>query len=117
MKKLKMFKKSEQYKFALEAFILYILNLIDLIFTQIALSTGKVFEANPLMVNLMANLPMAIFVKGVILGFALFLIVFLTYKWNIKILKFVHILIIGVICIYILVNINHIVNFILIFWR
>lgn len=115
MKKLKMFKKSEQYHFSLEILVLYILNVVDLVLTQVSLSTGKVYEANPLMVDLMNNLPMAIIIKVVFLGLALFAIVYFAYRWEIKIVKFLHILILSVIAIYSFVNINHIVNFILIF--
>lgn len=115
MKKLKMFKKSEQYHFSLEILVLYILNVVDLVLTQVSLSTGKVYEANPLMVDLMNNLPMAILIKVVFLGLALFAIVYFAYRWEIKIVKFLHVLILSVITIYSFVNINHIVNFILIF--
>ena len=115
MKKLKMFKKSEQYHFSLEILVLYILNVVDLVLTQVSLSTGKVYEANPLMVDLMNNLPMAIIIKVVFLGLALFAIVYFAYRWEIKIVKFLHVLILSVIAIYSFVNINHIVNFILIF--
>lgn len=115
MKKLKMFKKSEQYHFSLEILVLYILNVVDLVLTQVSLSTGKVYEANPLMVDLMNNLPMAILLKVVLLGLALFAIVYFAYRWEIKIVKFLHVLILSAVAIYSFVNINHIVNFILIF--
>lgn len=115
MIRIKKIKESKQYHFAIESLILYILNILDLFFTHICLSSGRAVEKNPIMVGIVDNLPLMILIKGILLGIALFTIVYLTYRFDVKIYWFLHALLIAAISVYGFVNIVHIINCIIIF--
>ena len=96
-------------------FLLYFLNLCDWICTEALLKSGYFIEANPVMQPVVTNFWQTILIKGV-LPLVLILISCLIFKWagtgETKLIK----IMLGVgITAYVLVNLWHIFNFVLLF--
>ena len=96
-------------------FLLYILNICDWICTEALLKSGYFIEANPVMQPVVTDFWQTILIKG-ILPLVLILISCVIFKWadtgETKLIK----IMLGVgITAYVLVNLWHIFNFVLLF--
>lgn len=89
--------------------VIYILNLTDIVFTLLLVSTGAFVEANPAMQNMVHTNPaMSIIAKTLI---PLALILYITQRIqfaNDKQLKQSNILINGLTILYVIINISHV---------
>lgn len=96
-------------------FLLYILNICDWICTEALLKSGYFIEANPVMQPVVTDFWQTILIKG-ILPLVLILISCVIFKWadtgETKLIKIM--LFVGIIA-YVLVNLWHIFNFVLLF--
>lgn len=96
-------------------FLLYILNICDWICTEALLKSGYFVEANPVMQPVISDFWQTILIKGV-LPLVLILISCFIFKWagtgETKLIKIM--LTIGLTA-YVLVNLWHIFNFVLLF--
>ena len=96
-------------------FLLYFLNLCDWICTEALLKSGYFIEANPVMQPVVTDFWQTILIKG-ILPLVLILISCVIFKWadtgETKLIKIM--LFVGIIA-YVLVNLWHIFNFVLLF--
>ena len=103
------------FSFYQRLFFLYALNLIDWLCTEVLLSSGRFFEANPLMSGVVGSFFPTLLVKGV-LPLLLVLVCALVFRLSrIEESRFATVLLnIGIIA-YSLVNLWHIVNFLLLF--
>ena len=97
-------------------FLLYFLNLCDWICTEALLKSGYFIEANPVMQPVVTDFWQTILIKG-ILPLVLILISCVIFKWadtgETKLIKIM--LFVGIIA-YVLVNLWHIFNFVLLFF-
>ena len=98
-------------------FFLYFLNLVDWLCTQALLASGHFFEANPIMQPVLGSFWSALLVKG-ILPLVLIIICSLIYKLSgVEEGFFTKFLLYIGITAYALVNLWHIFNFVLLFFR
>lgn len=93
----------------IKLFILYILNTTDIIFTLFLLSTGFFKEANILMIETVQNPLLSVLIKIILPALLLIIIYFRMRNATDRQLKKSNILINGVIILYTLINISHIV--------
>jgi len=94
--------------------VLYILNVTDIIFTLLLLSTGFYMESNPFMVKAVESIPLSFLLKVVLPAIMLIFIYFRMRNATEQQLKKSNVLINGVVIMYALINISHIVWFALI---
>lgn len=109
--------KPERVKFSFyrKLFFLYILNIADWICTEALIGSGYFYEANPIMQPVLQNFWSTILIKGV-LPLALILICCAVFKWaGADESRFTDIIINIGISAYALVNLWHILNFVLLF--
>ena len=104
-----------RYSFYQKLFFLYILNLSDWLCTEALLATGRFVVANPIMNPVMPHFLPTLLIKGILpLGLAVLCAVL--YKFaQIADDRFTAVLMNTGIIIYSLVNLWHIVNFLLLF--
>ncbi len=103
------------YSFYRKLFFLYLLNLIDWLCTEALLSTGRFFEANPIMSPVLKGFFPTLLIKG-LLPLALVVTCALIYRASgIIYNRFADFLLNAGIIIYSLVNLWHILNFLLLF--
>lgn len=103
------------FSFYYKLIFLYFLNIIDWICTEVLIGSGRFYEANPIMQPVLQNFWMTLLIKG-ILPLALVLGCALIYKLaNVEQGTITNVLLyIGIIA-YALVNLWHILNFVLLF--
>lgn len=105
-----------RYSFYQKIFFLYFLNIADWVCTEALLSTGRFFEANPLMRPVLGGFLPTLLIKGV-LPFVLTLICCAIYKASgIGESRLANGLLYTGIIIYAAVNLWHILNFLLLFF-
>ena len=106
----------KRYSFYRKLFFLYALNLCDWLCTSVLLRTGRFFEANPVMSPVMRGFLPALLIKG-LLPLALTLLCAVLFKLSGETdSRFTTVLLnIGIIA-YTLVNLLHVVNFLLLFF-
>ncbi len=103
------------YSFYRKIFFLYFLNLIDWVCTEALISSGRFYEANPLMRPVLTGFVPTVIIKGV-LPLALTLVCCAVYKASgIGESKFANILLYTGIIAYGAVILWHIFNFLLLF--
>lgn len=96
-------------------FLLYILNLCDWICTEALLKSGYFIEANPVMQPVVTDFWQTILIKGV-LPLVLILISCVVFRWaDTGETKLIKIMLFFGITAYVLVNLWHILNFVLLF--
>ena len=105
-----------RYSFYRKLFFLYALNLSDWLCTSALLGTGKFYEANPLMNPVMHSFMPALLIKG-LLPLALTMLCAVLFKLSgERDSRFTTVLLnIGIVA-YTLVNLLHVVNFLLLFF-
>lgn len=103
------------FSFYYKLIFLYFLNIIDWICTEVLIGSGRFYEANPIMQPVLQNFWMTLLIKG-ILPLVLVLGCALIYKLaNVEQGTITNVLLyIGIIA-YALVNLWHILNFVLLF--
>lgn len=104
------------YLFYYKLMLLYFLNIIDWFCTEALLSSGKFIEANPIMQPILTDFWMTLLIKG---GLPLFLIIICALIYKIsdcEISYWVNFLLNIGITAYSLVNLWHIINFVLLFF-
>ena len=95
--------------------LLYLLNLIDWICTEVLIGSGRFTEANPIMQPVLSGFGSTLLIKGVI-PLALIVLCGVLFKLTGEAEnKFANVLIIIGIVVYSLVNLWHIFNFVLLF--
>ncbi|MDO4892437.1 MAG: DUF5658 family protein [Eubacteriales bacterium] len=95
--------------------LLYLLNLIDWICTEVLIGSGRFTEANPIMQPVLNGFGSTLLIKGVI-PLALIVLCGVLFKLTGEAEnKFANVLIIIGIVVYSLVNLWHIFNFVLLF--
>lgn len=106
----------KRYSFYRKLFFLYALNLCDWLCTSVLLRTGRFFEANPVMSPVMRGFLPALLIKG-LLPLTLTLLCAVLFKLSGETdSRFTTVLLnIGIIA-YTLVNLLHVVNFLLLFF-
>lgn len=107
--------KKIKYSVNQKLFLLYMLNLVDWICTETLLKSGFFKEANPVMIPVFNSFWSSVLIKGV-LPLIVILGCSFVYKWSgIKDSLYINILLyIGIIA-YVMVNLWHILNFLLLF--
>ncbi len=107
--------KTTSYSFYIKLALLYFLNLVDWICTEALIGSGYFYEANPVMQPVLQSFWLTLLIKGV-LPLALILGCALIYKLAGIGQSFITnlLLYIGIIA-YALVNLWHILNFVLLF--
>ncbi len=108
--------KQRGISFYSKLFLLYFLNLVDWVCTEALLASGRFYEANPIMSPVLSGFWQTILIKG-FLPLALVLLCALIYKLSGEAeSRLTNLLInIGIIA-YVLVNMWHILNFVLLFF-
>lgn len=110
--------KSEKtgFSFYQKIFFLYFLNIIDWLCTEALISSGKFYEANPIMQPVLQNFWLTILVKGVLplVLVALCAVVYKIADTEEGLLAKI-LLNVGIVA-YVLVNVWHILNFVLLFY-
>lgn len=105
-----------RYSFYQKLFFLYLLNLTDWLCTEALLATGRFFEANPIMRPVLSGFLPTLLLKG-LLPLGLSLLCALLYRLSrIEDSRFSTALLNTGIVAYSLVNLWHIVNFLLLFF-
>ncbi|NLK95718.1 MAG: hypothetical protein GX275_11120 [Clostridiales bacterium] len=93
-----------KYKF----YLIYILNVTDIIFTLILLSTGEFSEVNELMKNIVQNKALAILIKGIMVLLLTLYIVRRLKNANEFQLNISRYIVTSVLFLYMIINISHI---------
>lgn len=108
--------KKRGFSFYQRLFFLYILNLVDWLCTEALLSSGRFFEANPIMNPVLKSFSSTLLIKG-LLPLALVIFCAVIFKLSqIDECRFANVMLnIGIIA-YSLLNLWHIVNFLLLFF-
>ena len=108
--------RAGRYSFYHKLFVLYLLNLADWLCTEALLATGKFFEANPIMRPVLSGFLPTLLLKGLLpLGLSL-LCALLHRLSRVDDSRFSSALLNTGIVVYSLVNLWHIVNFLLLFF-
>lgn len=108
--------KRIKFTFYQKMFFLYFLNITDWICTEALLASGYFAEANPVMQPVLNNFWQTIIIKGVI-PLAVILLSCLVNRWaNAGDSIIINIMLYVGISIYMLVNLWHIFNFVLLFF-
>lgn len=101
--------------FYAKLFLLYFLNIVDWICTEALLSSGRFVEANPIMRPVLGGFGSTLLLKGV-LPLVMTVICAVIYKFSgITESRFANALLYIGIGVYVLVNLWHIFNFVLLF--
>ncbi|MEE1218306.1 MAG: DUF5658 family protein [Ruminococcus sp.] len=109
-------KKISGFSFYQKIFFLYFLNLIDWLCTEALLGSGKFSEANPIMQPVISDFWQTLLIKG-ILPLILVLVCAIVFKFSDGEESFLtNFLLYSGIIIYLLVNLWHIINFVLLFF-
>lgn len=109
-------KKSDGFSFYHKIFFLYFLNLVDWFCTQALIASGRFFEANPIMQPVLGDFRTALLIKG-LLPLVLIIICSVVYKlMGVEEGFFTNLLLYIGIGAYALVNLWHILNFVLLFF-
>ncbi len=109
-------KTRSRYSFYQKIFFLYFLNIVDWVCTEALLSTGRFYEANPLMRPVLDGFLPTLLIKG-ILPFVLIIICCAVYRASgIEESRFANVLLYTGIIVYAAVNLWHILNFLLLFF-
>ena len=95
---------------------LYLLNVTDILFTLLLLSTGNFIEANIFMVDIVENPIACLGIKVVFVALLLKYISIRMKKATIRQLRQSNLLISGMLAIYILINISHLTWIMMYFW-
>ena len=110
-------KGHESRSFYYKLGLLYFLNIVDWICTEALIGSGHFVEANPVMQPVLENFWLTLLIKGVI-PLAVILLSCLVNKWaNAGDSIIINIMLYVGISIYMLVNLWHIFNFVLLFCR
>jgi hypothetical protein len=105
------------YSFYRKLWFLYFLNLIDWICTEALISSGHFYEANPIMQPVLKDFSSTLIIKGV-LPFVMIIICSIIYKLaGEEDSLWMNLLIYFGIGVYALVNLWHILNFVLLFFH
>ncbi len=108
--------KSGGAAFYSKLFLLYFLNIIDWICTEALIGTGEFYEANPIMKPILQSFWLTVSVKGVLPLVLVILCAFIYKLAGCEEIPATNILLYTGIAAYILVNLWHILNFILLFF-
>lgn len=109
-------KKISSFSFYQKIFFLYFLNLIDWLCTEALLGSGKFSEANPIMQPVISDFWQTLLIKG-ILPLALVIICAVVFKFSGGEESYLtNFLLYSGIIIYLLINVWHIMNFVLLFF-
>ncbi len=103
------------YSFYHKLFFLYLLNLCDWLCTEVLLRSGRFFEANPLMQPVVQQLIPALLLKGVLPLFLSLACALVFRLSGLRETRFGNFLLNIGIFVYSLVNLRHILNFLLLF--
>lgn len=95
-------------------FLLYILNVTDIIFTLLLIGSGFYVEANPLIAKTLQNPPISLAIKIILPAFLLKIVYFRMQKANNQQLKKSNLLINLATGLYVIINVSHIIWFALI---
>lgn len=107
--------KRRGYSFYQRLFFLYFLNLVDWLCTEALLSSGRFYEANPIMSPVLNSFGYTILIKG-LLPLALVILCAVVFKLaQVEESRFANVMLNFGIIAYSLVNLWHIVNFLLLF--
>ena len=107
--------RKPRYSYYHKLFFLYALNLVDWLCTEALLSTGKFVEANPLMNTILGHFFPTLLIKG-ILPLALTILCAVLFRLaRVGESRIANIMLNTGIIAYSLVNLWHIVNFVLLF--
>ncbi len=94
-------------------YYVYLLNVLDWVCTVVLLSSGRFFEANPLARTFISSISLGFFIKCI----APFLVVFLVNRWmhilSLKELRFADMMISFGLTVYLVVTLDHSINFII----
>ena len=97
-------------------YLLYFLNIADWVCTVILLSTGGFYEVNPIMRPFVGSIPLGFLIKAVIPAAIVALILRLAPRLDcasvIRVIRFTN----AILIFYAALCVNHIVNFILLFF-
>ncbi len=107
--------RTSGYSFYHRLFFLYALNLVDWLCTEALLASGRFYEANPLMNPVLRSLPSTLLIKVLLPLGLVFLCAFVFKISRIEESRFANALLNIGIVVYSLVNLWHIVNFLLLF--
>ena len=107
--------KKGGFSFYQRLFFLYFLNLVDWLCTEALLSSGRFYEANPIMSPVLSSFSSTLMIKG-LLPLALVILCAVIFKLSqIEESRFANVMLNFGIIAYSLVNLWHIVNFLLLF--
>jgi len=110
----------EDYKLEnlrIKILVLYLLNVTDILFTLLLLSTGNFIEANIFMVMIVGNPMLCLGLKIVFVALLLKYICIRMERATIKQLRQSNLLINGILTLYTLINICHLTWIFMYFWR
>lgn len=108
--------KRTQYSFYQKLFFLYFLNIVDWICTEALLASGRFYEANPIMQPVLDGFWNTLLIKG-ILPLAMVILCSVLFKaLDAEQTRLTNALLYVGICAYALLNLWHIVNFVLLFF-
>ncbi|WP_405354180.1 DUF5658 family protein [Ruminococcus sp.] len=108
--------KRVKFTFYQKIFFLYFLNITDWICTEALLASGQFAEANPVMQPVLNDFWQTVLIKGII-PLAVIIVCCLVNKWAGSVdSKLINIMLYVGISIYMLVNLWHIFNFVLLFF-
>lgn len=93
--------------------IVYLLNVVDYICTLSLVSTGKFFEANPLANTFIDDIGMGIVIKCVVPFGLMFFVLRCMHILNIKELRFADMLISFGLTVYLVIMLDHLINFVI----
>lgn len=106
-----MVQKKGLLKIRIKFLVLYFLNLIDIIFTLVFMSTNNFIELNPFMKNIVKDSSLAIIIKAVIPAILLGFLAIRIEKANEKQLKITNYTTNIIVIIYTAINFMHIISF------
>lgn len=108
--------RQKSYSFYTKLLLLYLLNIIDWVCTEALIASGRFYEANPIMQPVFDSFWLTLCIKGIL---PLVLIGFCCFVYKLADIKESHvanvIVYIGLVA-YSLVNLWHILNFVLLFF-
>lgn len=87
----------------------YILNILDIIFTILLINTGFIIELNPIMKKVITNYNYSFLVKGILPALLIIYIYLRIKKASLIQLKKSNYLINGVLLLYLVINVMHII--------
>ena len=97
--------------------LVFALNLVDWLCTVVLLGTGLFQEANPLMREIIGNLPQGFFAKCLFPAAAIFAVMVMLRWMEVKELRIADRFISFVLVFYLAIDLDHILNFLLLFFR